>query len=658
MAPTPVPAISTDQTFRFGVFELDVKAEELRKAGTPVKLQPQPFRVLVMLVRNAGELVTRDSIRQEIWGSDTFVDFDQSLNFCIKQIRNVLGDEADVPRYVQTLHRRGYKFIAPVSSTGAAAEVTVIEPAEGPLTESGTVPIAVVPSPPAPLAETHLGAPTRRHIPLGWLIGMLVTAAVIGAGIYRYAVDVSNGFPRDKARLVVLPFDNLSGDQEQAYLTDGVTEEISAQLGTLNPAKLGVVARTAAMRYRANPRPLGQIGKELGVDYVLEGSVRRSGDRVRVTAQLIKMSDETHIWAQSYDGEFSKLIPLQKQVARDVARQLSLVVPELQQSDPERLIDPEAHDEYLRGRYLFIQTDTDSRLRGCTHFENAIKKDANYALAYVGTASCYEAMNSLAVASPQESMSKARAAIHKAMELDPNLPEAHAMLGLIYLTYDFDWAAADKELQAAIKLNPNYADAYRFYGTYLRNMGRSNEALVYLERAKELDPVSGVNHVRIGWTYGFMRDWKSALPRFEEARVLDPRSPTPVIGIWISYENLKNYDKAVEAWVDALHLMGRDEDAALAQRLYAEQGYAAAKKAVVKKQIERMLKDDGKPSFRPFDVAALYCDIGDRDNALRWMERAYAERNRDLYEIKVNPRFDVVREDPRFQDLLRRMNLQ
>jgi TolB-like protein/DNA-binding winged helix-turn-helix (wHTH) protein/Flp pilus assembly protein TadD len=647
-----VPAISTDQIFRFGVFELDVKAEELRKSGTPVKLQPQPFRVLLMLVRNAGELVTRESIQQEIWGSDTFVDFDQSLNFCIKQIRNVFGDEADVPRYVQTLHRRGYKFIAPVSSTSGSAELTVVAPAEGPPTESGSVPIA------APVVEVPPAPALRRHIPTGLLVGMLVLAAIVGAVIYRFVFDVSDSIPRDKARMVVLPFDNLSGDQEQAYLTDGITEEISAQLGTLNPAKLGVIARTAAMRYRTNPKPLAQIGKELGVDYVLEGSVRRSGDRVRVTAQLIKMSDETHIWAQSYDGEFSRLIPLQKQVAHDVARQLSLVVPELQQSDPERLIDPEAHDEYLRGRYLFVQTDTDSRLRGCTHFENAIKKDANYALAYVGTAWCYEALNSLAVSSPQESMSKARAAIRKALELDPNLPEAHAMLGLIYLTYDFDWAAADRELQTAIKLNPNYADAYRFYGTYLRNMGRDNEALVYLERAKDLDPVSGVNHVRIGWTYGFMRDWKNALPRFEEARVLDPRSPTPVIGIWISYEHLKDYDKAVEAWVDALHLMQRDDDAVLAQKLYSEQGYAGAKKVVMKRQVERMLKDDGKPSFRPFEVAALYTDLGDRDNALRWMERAYAERNRDLYEIKVNPRFDILREDPRFQDLLRRMNLQ
>jgi TolB-like protein/DNA-binding winged helix-turn-helix (wHTH) protein/Flp pilus assembly protein TadD len=657
MARTPVPAISTDQVFRFGVFELDAKAEELRKSGTPVKLQPQPFRVLFMLVRNAGELVTREAIRQEIWGSDTFVDFDQSLNYCIKQIRNVLGDEADVPRYVQTMHRRGHKFIAPVSYTSGAIEATVIAPADGPSTESGSVPIAE-PVVARPEAVAIPAAPPRRHIPTGLLIGMLVAAAVIGAVIYRFAIEAPSPFPKDKARLVVLPFDNLSGDQEQAYLADGVTEEISSQLGTLNPAKLGVIARTAAMRYRTNPKPLAQIGKELEVDYVLEGSVRRSGDRVRVTTELIKMSDETHIWAQSYDGEFSKLIPLQKQVARDVARQISLVVPELQQTDAERLIDPEAHDEYLRGRYLFIQTDTDSRLRGCTHFENAIRKDANYALAYVGTAWCYEAMNSLAVASPQESMSRARAAIRKALELDPNLPEAHAALGLIYLTYDFDWAAADRELQTSIRLNPNDADAYRFYGTYLRNIGRSNEALVYLERAKELDPVSGVNHVRIGWTYGFMHDWQNALPRFEEARVLDPRSPTPVIGIWISYEHLQNYDKAVESWVDALHLMHRDDDAALVQRLYPQRGYAATKSAVVKEQIERMLKDDGKPSFRPFEVAALYTDIGDRENALRWMERAYTERNRDLYEIKVNPRFDVLRDDPRFRDLLKRMNLQ
>lgn len=653
-----MPAISTDQVFRFGVFELDVKAEELRKSGTPVKLQPQPFRVLFMLVRNAGELVTREAIRQEIWGSDTFVDFDQSLNYCIKQIRNVLGDEADVPRYVQTMHRRGYKFIAPVSYTSGATEATVLAPAEAPSTESGSVPIAA-PVAAQPEAVIVPPAPARRyHLPTGLLIGMLVAAAVMGAVIYRFAFETPGPFPKDKARLVVLPFDNLSGDPEQAYLADGVTEEISSQLGTLNPAKLGVIARTAAMRYRTNPKPLAQIGKELEVDYVLEGSVRRSGDRIRVTTELIKMSDETHIWAQSYDGEFGKLIPLQKQVARDVARQISLVVPELQQIDAERLIDPEAHDEYLRGRYLFIQTDTDSRLRGCTHFENAIKKDPNYALAYVGTAWCYEAMNSLAVASPQESMSRARAAIRKALELDPNLPEAHATLGLIYLTYDFDWEAAGRELQTSIKLNPNDADAYRFYGTYLRNMGRSNEALVYLERAKELDPVSGVNHVRIGWTYGFMHDWQNALPRFEEARVLDPRSPTPVIGIWISYEHLQNYDKAVEAWVDALHLMHRDDDALLVQRLYPQQGYTATKNAVVKQQIERTLKDDGKPSFRPFEVAALYTDVGDRENALRWMERAYTERNRDLYEIGVNPRFDILRDDPRFRDLLKRMNLQ
>jgi TolB-like protein/DNA-binding winged helix-turn-helix (wHTH) protein/Flp pilus assembly protein TadD len=651
-----VPVISTDPVFRFGVFELDVKAEELRKAGTPVKLQPQPFRVLLVLVRSAGEVVTREAIRQEIWGNDTFVDFDQSLNFCIKQIRNVLGDEADVPRYVQTVHRRGYKFIAPVTSPRTTVEIGAS--AEGPLTESGRVPIAtVVTSAPVENVPAAVHVPARRHISMGLLVGMWVVAAAIGAGLYWYLVDRSTPFPRGKARLLVLPFENLSGDPEQAYLADGVTEEISAQLGTLNPAKLGVIARTAAMRYRANPKTLAQTRKELGVDYVLEGSLRRSGDRVRVTTQLIKMSDETHIWAQSYDGEFSRLIALQKQVAHDVARQLSMVVPELQQTDPESLIDPEAHDEYLRGRYLFLQTDVDSRLRGCTHFENAIKKDANYALAYVGTAWCYEALNSLAVASPQESMGKAHAAIRKALELDPNLPEAHAMLGLIYLTYDFDWAAADKELRMAIKLNPNYADAYRYYGTYLRNTGRANEALTYLERAKELDPASSANHVRIGWTYGFMHDWKNALPRFEAARVLDPKSPMPVIGIWISYEQLKNYDKAVEAWADALHLMNQDENAVFATRMYHEQGYMEAKLAVIKRQIDRMLKDDGKPSFRSFDVAALYADMGDRDNAIRWMERAYTERNRDLYEIKVNPRFDSLRNDPRFQDLLRRMNL-
>lgn len=683
-----MPAQPDSPVLRFGVFELDPASGELRKNGNPVKLQPQPFRILAMLAQRSGEVVTREEIRQAIWGEDTYVDFDQSLNFCIRQIRNALNDSPDEPIFVQTLHRRGYRFLAPVERPGGAmvaAATAQAGTAAGPAAEpelaptSGTFPVPVTTS------SGTFPLPTARHSDLLHALAAgarkaefasrrrsaavalaLIVVLSLGIGLANRGEKAAEAptSVKERYKLVVLPFENMSGSPEQEYLSDGITEELSAQIARLSPQRLGVIARTAAMRYKRSQQSLAEIGRELGVDYVLEGSVRAAGDDIRVTAQLIQMSDQTHIWAESYNGKRQSVLEMQSRVAAEVAGEIRAIVRESDRATASAAHTsvPAAQEAYMRGRYYAAQYSQEGWEKACAFFGQAIEADPRFAAAYAGMARCQESLAVTGGLDPKEAIPKARTAAQKSLELDPALPEAHGALGVILLGHDWDWEGAGHELKRALELDPGSSDANRYYGTYVRNLGDVRGSLKYLERAQELDPLSASSRVRTAWTYGFLNEWEAAGRLFAEAERLDANFTGAKVGSWIAAERTGRYEDAVRSWEQVLTKYGRPDQAALMKKLYRERGYMEAKRQILRQQVAELAPRwkqslHGRPPVQAMDIAVLYVDLGDVNNAMLWMERAYQERARDLYEIKVNTRFDPLRGDRRFQELLRKMGL-
>src|SRR5215470_392810 len=401
-ARTRVMALGKRPTLvRFANCEVDLPAGEIRKAGIRIHIQHQPFRILEALLERPGEVVTREELRSRIWPNESFGDFDQALNIAVTKLRNALGDSAERPRFIETLPRRGYRFIADVQQ------------------------------PPA-------------------------SASIVG-----------------KKMLVVLPFDNLNGDPGQEYFVDGLTEELIAQLGQLNPKRLGVIARTSAVQYKATKKSIREIAKELNVEYVLEGSVRREGERVRITAQLIQVVDQTHLWSQSYDREMRDILGVQQDVARHVGRAMAFeLFPEHPGPRIPAVTDPAAHEALLRGRFYWGQRSEEAVKKAIEFFEQALALDPRLAPAYSGLADCSTLLCWFGALTPNEAGPRAGDAAKRALELDATQSEAHASLALVHYWYEWDWARAEDEFRRAIALNPSYAAAHHWYSAYLTSLGR------------------------------------------------------------------------------------------------------------------------------------------------------------------------------------------
>src|ERR1043166_1091533 len=477
-----MPETSAPVRLRFGVFELDLRAGELRKQGVRLRLQEQPFQVLAMLLERPGETVTREELRNRLWNPDTFVDFDHGVNKAINRIREALGDSATSPRFVETVARRGYRFLA---------DVTVVERAPPVAPESG----------PGDLrrADHEFVAPTARRPSsprrlLGWHLRTLVGVALVLASIAAVIWLVQSRAPQPALirSLAVLPLENLSADTSQEYFADGMTDELIATLGQISA--LRVISRTSVMPYKRARKPLPEIARELNVDAVVEGTVLRSGGQVRITAQLIEARVDKHLWSKTYDGDLRDTLTLQNKVARTIAEEIRISLNAHEQATlaRARVVDPQAHEAYLKGRYFWNKRTADDLEKAMEYFSQAIARDPNYAQAFSGLADTYALLGDweYGALAPTEALPRAKAAAVKALQLDETLAEAHTSLAFGLDVFDWDWKSADAEYRRALELNPGYATAHHWYAWHLSLFAKNDEAIAEMKKAKNVDPLS------------------------------------------------------------------------------------------------------------------------------------------------------------------------
>lgn len=637
---------SSSRRIRTGLFEIDLGSGDVRKEGRSVTLQEQPFRLLAMLLERPGEVITREELRARIWPADTFIGFDEGINTAIRKLRVAFGDSAESPRFIETLPRRGYRFVAPVQHSPSSDPQLSESPAVGEV--AGELPS------------------TQAKRRKGWILVLPLAAliAVLASITYlRRSPTPSNFTAQKRVMLAVLPFQNMSNDPAQEYFSDGLTEETITDLGQLSPEHLGVIARTSAMAYKHTNKTVSQIGRELGVDYILEGSVRREAGEARVSAQLIRVSDQTHLWAQNYQRELHDLLQIQNELGTAIARQVQGNLTPRQQLDlsKTRTVDPDAYDLYLKGRFYWNQTSPAALKESVGYFQQAIAKDPNFALAYVGLADAYNIGNITGAYTPKESLPKAKVAAMKALTLDPSLAEAHAALGMELSHYEFDFPGAQKEFLKAIELNPNFAIAhFQYSNSYLAPMGQMAEAIAENKKAVQLDPFSLPINMFMGMTYMFAGDYKNSRAEFQHAIAMDPNYPVNHIYFSFLLKITGRYEEGIVENEKGEVLSGSSPEEAAKKAAILRQAFRkGGEKAAWQKDLELILATPTRPKDKSAGlVAGLYALIGDKDHAFEWLDKAYDDRDGiTIALVKVDPAFKNLRNDPRFGNLLRRMGL-
>ena len=621
----------------FGAFELDAVNGELHKAGVSLKMHPQPLRVLLLLAERPGQVVTREEIQRSLWGDNTFVDFERGINFCVNQIRTALGDDAEKPRYVETLPRRGYRFVAHVTTETGVASSPADEHISRQPPDEGLRSVAT------PLSAS---APTRKRGILMAVLGLVVAiAAVVGWQRYtqQSAVRIRS--------LGVLPFENLSGDAAQDYFADGMTEALITELGKIGA--LRVISRQSMMQYKGTKKSAQQIAQELNVEAIVEGSVLRVGDRVRTTAQLIAVRPERHLWANSYDRELRDVLALDNEMARAVAKEIKVT---LTPEDEARLgsartVNLPAQDAYLQGRYFLDRGTKVGADKALGYFQQAIELDPAYASAYASLAGVFLLQGLYDPSHETELLAKSQAASLKALELDDKLSTAHYTLAAQRLRV-WNWSGAEVEYRRAIELNPSDATAHAWYADLLITMGHMTEAEVEMKRAQELDPLSlEVFGAVTGYLYysrhydeliRHCREWAERDPNLEwnyhhclgAAYVQMGRHPEAITELRIALKSSTLRDDTATELANALAVAGEREEAL------------------------KMLDQVENAPWKTFGAALVHTGLGEKDEAFHSLQSAIELRAPWPFVslLKQDPRFDSLRHDPRFKDLLRRMN--
>jgi TolB-like protein/DNA-binding winged helix-turn-helix (wHTH) protein/Tfp pilus assembly protein PilF len=614
-----------NQLIRFGVFEVDPRPGELRRKGFRVKLQDQPLQILLAVLEKPGEVVTREELRAKLWPADTFVDFEHGLNAAVKRLRDALGDTAENPRYIETLPRRGYRFIGT------------------------TVPDVIQPE--------RIQSPPRRRVWLLACAALTVLAAVLlvldAGGLRSRLLSGSRAQPQVHS-LAVLPLTNLSGDPQQEYFADAMTEELISELSRIGSLK--VISRTSVMQYKGEKKkPLPQIGRELDVDAVIEGSVLREGNRVRIAAHMIYAPTDQSLLAETYEGDLSDVFKIQREVAESVTARVRVkLTPELQSRFREApKVNPEAYQAYMAATH--VDTSGYQGLKKAqSYLEKAIEKDPNFGSAYNSLATSYVLLAANGWQSPREAFPAAKQAIHKAMELDEKNCDAHALLARITWEYDWDWQAAEKLYLSGLELCPNDLELHFEYGVYRAVNGRIAEARAELAKTRELDPIRSEPFVGEAVISYHLRDYKALIEIDRAFVVQDSNNWLAHYWLGVGYEGSGQTLQAIPEYQKAADLsQGNSDTTAALAHAYA----AINKKAKAQKILDAWLRQSETSYVSPYRIATVYAGLGDKDKAFDYLEKAYEERSSDLpYFLRADLRVDSSRQDPRFQDLMRRMH--
>lgn len=617
---------------RFGAFELDLRAGELHRNGAKLRLQEQPFQILRVLLEKPGEVVSREELRKRIWPGDTFVDFDHGLYTAITKLRETLHDSSEHPRFIETLPRRGYRFVAPVREVEAA-------------TASAEA---------APSGWTRL----RRSLPSrgrrAWLIILtsgVSVAAVLAVFLFRSLHERQVSRLQKIQSLAVLPLENLAHDPEQEYFAEGMTDELITALAQISA--LRVISRGSVMQYKEKREPTPQIARELNVDALVEGTVSRSGDRVRITAQLIDARTDRHLWAQTYERDLRDVLSLQDEVAQTIASEIEI---KLTPREQERLnsvqpVNIEANDLYLKGRYFWNERTGEGLKKGLEYFQKANEVDPNYPLGYAGLADAYLVSAYRRYLAPQEGYPKARAAALKALELDDRLAEAHTSLAAITGLYDHDWQGAEREFKRAVELNPSYANAHHWHALNLDEMGRLDESVAEINRALELDPLSMIINANAAFLLYHARRYDQAIEQLRKASEIDPESRRDGTLLGMVYEQKGMYREAI---VELQKCVGSSEVDPFSLGALGHVYAVAGERNKAVKIVEQLKALSKQRRVDPRAMAEVYVGLGDKDQTIAWLEEVYREGS---YGLRADPRFDGLRSDPRLQALLARVGL-
>jgi TolB-like protein/DNA-binding winged helix-turn-helix (wHTH) protein/Tfp pilus assembly protein PilF len=627
---------------RFGVFEADLHAGELRKSGRRLPVHEQAFQVLITLLRHPDEVVTREQLKQELWPADTFVEFDKSLNTIVSKLREVLGDSATSPRFIETLPRRGYRFVATVveisdATAGQAEQKSLPGPGNA---DSGPVP----------------PGPKLLWPRVGWIAAAVV--ALIGASWYVYSRAAYFALPEPAnitkfSSIAVLPFVNMSSEPEQDFFSDGLTDELIHALAQVQD--IDVTGRTSSFRFKGKVEDLRQVGAQLKVRFVLEGSVRRSGNRVRITVRLVDTTNNHLVWSETYEREIKEIFAVQEDVSRSIAGLLRVKLangsrPSLLHASTQNV---EAHISYLKGGHFQRLWDVASQKKAIEYFEQSIVLDPEYAAPVAGLGHSLAFLDILAPG--RGDIAKGKAAVRKALRMLETLAGAHRALAFIYWAYDWDWVGAEREYRRAVELSPGDADVHMGYGNFLAQQGRRTESARELRRALELDPLSPATTAAFAGIFEARQEQHLAIAQYEKALELDPNYAELYGWLAQNYLALSDCGGAIAAMHKYLALRSGDLGAKAALAWVHTQ---CGNKAEARKMLQELLHrpKDSQP-VTPFEIARLYIGLGDRDRALDWLYKAYRERQGNIVWLKVAKEFDSLRSELRFVTLLRKLRL-
>jgi TolB-like protein len=579
------------QRVGLGDFELDVTGYQLTRRGRPVKLERIPIELLLLLLERRNELVTREEIAGRLWGNDVFVDAESSINTAMLKLRRALRDDPRHPIFIQTVSGRGYRF------TGPLTEVT-----------------------------------DNSHSSLGSVAAL-----------------------RKRVMLAVLPFENLSASPDQEYFSDGLTEETICYLGRVNPNAMGVIARTSSMAYKRTRKSIAQIGRELGVSFILESSLRHEGNMLRITSQLIRVQDQTHLWASNFDCDATGFLNAQRELGRAIAEQVQIkLMPEVG-GFAHSPINMDAYDLYLRGRHHWNQLTPPGIRKGLSYFEQVVALDPEYALAWAGIADCFSMLPIASDEPVNEILPQALAAAHRAVKLNGGLAEAHSALGTVKVWMDWDWAGAEASFRRALELNPSYVQAHRYYACLLSHTGRHAEAMAEMDIARAVDPLSPIMHALSGHLRWHARDYAGALAHLRDAEAINAN-------LWIVHtflgrvhESEGRMEESLREFQKAFDLSGGGNTECIAFKAHVRA--SIGDRDAAEQAIQTLTELSTHKHVPPCNIAIVYAGLRDTERALFWLEKALEMHDVRLVFLQVDPRWDLLRHEPRFRSLCGRLNL-